>query len=73
MVQKLEVLSVVFCSNSTQTPYIGLTPGSIMRLRNASHMNVKTFPSGSTELDLASEEAIPEGALPKFIDRFLSH
>ncbi|NJO41874.1 MAG: recombinase RecA [Cyanobacteria bacterium RU_5_0] len=37
--------------------------GSIMRLGDASHMNVKTFPSGSTELDLALGGGYPRGRI----------
>ena len=37
--------------------------GSIMRLGDASHMNVKTFSSGSTELDLALGGGYPRGRI----------
>ena len=37
--------------------------GSIMRLGDASHMNVKTFSSGSTELDLALGGGYPKGRI----------
>jgi len=37
--------------------------GSIMRLGDASHMNVKTFSSGSTELDVALGGGYPRGRI----------
>lgn len=37
--------------------------GSIMRLGDASHMNVKTFSSGSTELDMALGGGYPRGRI----------
>ena len=37
--------------------------GSIMRLGDASHMNVKTFSSGATELDLALGGGYPRGRI----------
>ncbi|KAM3093877.1 recombinase RecA [Phormidesmis sp. 146-12] len=37
--------------------------GSIMRLGDAAHMNVKTFSSGSTELDLALGGGYPRGRI----------
>lgn len=40
-----------------------LGDGSIMRLRDASHMKVETFSSGSTELDLALGGGYPRGRI----------
>jgi recombination protein RecA len=46
--------------------------GSIMRLGDASHMNVKTFSSGSTELDLALGGGYPRGRILEIYGHFLS-
>jgi recombination protein RecA len=40
-----------------------LGDGSIMRLGDASHLNVKTFSSGSTELDRALGGGYPRGRI----------